>query len=46
MPHVLKNTNTTSRKLGNALCVMGTVAHHRKLEEIYNLLGTIQTEED
>ena len=21
---------------GNALCVMGTVAHHRKLEEIYN----------
>ena len=25
---------------GNALCVMGTVAHHRKLEEIYNL-GTI-----
>jgi hypothetical protein len=30
---------------GNALCVMGTVAHHRKLEEIYNL-GTIQTQED
>jgi hypothetical protein len=29
---------------GNALCVMGTVAHHRKLEEIYNL-GTIQTQE-
>ena len=28
---------------GNALCVMGT-AHHRKLEEIYNL-GTIQTQE-
>ena len=28
----------------NALCVMGTVAHHRKLEEIYNL-GTIQTQE-
>ncbi len=28
---------------GNALCVMGTVAHHRKLEEIYNL-GTIQTQ--
>ena len=27
---------------GNALCLMGTVAHHRKLEEIYNL-GTIQT---
>jgi hypothetical protein len=22
---------------GNALCVMGTVAHHRKLEEIYDL---------
>jgi hypothetical protein len=21
---------------GNALCAMGTVAHHRKLEEIYN----------
>ena len=30
---------------GNALCVMGTVAHHRKLEEIYNL-GTIQTQDD
>ena len=30
---------------GNALCVMGTVAHHRKLEEIYNL-GTISTQED
>ena len=30
---------------GNALCVMGTVAHHRKLEEIYNL-GTIQTQEE
>ena len=30
---------------GNALCVMGTVAHHRKLEEIYHL-GTIPTEED
>jgi len=30
---------------GNALCVMGTVAHHRQLEEIYNL-GTIPTEED
>ena len=30
---------------GNALFVMGTVAHHRKLEEIYNL-GTIQTQED
>ena len=29
---------------GHALCVMGTVAHHRKLEEIYNL-GTIQTQE-
>ena len=29
---------------GNALCVMGTVAHHRKLEEIYNL-GTISTKE-
>ena len=28
----------------HALCVMGTVAHHRKLEEIYNL-GTIQTQE-
>ena len=28
----------------NALSVMGTVAHHRKLEEIYNL-GTIQTQE-
>ena len=31
-------------KEGNAQCVMGTVAHHRKLEEIYNL-GTIQTQE-
>ena len=30
---------------GNALCVMGTVAHHRKLEEIYHL-GTKPTEED
>ena len=30
---------------GNALCVMGTVAHHRKLEEIYNL-GTISTKEE
>ena len=30
---------------GNALYVMGTVAHHRKLEEIYHL-GTIPTEED
>ena len=30
---------------GNALCVMGTVAHHRKLEEIYNLGTTIQTQE-
>jgi hypothetical protein len=30
---------------GNALCVMRTVAHHRKLEEIYNL-GTIPTQED
>ena len=30
---------------GNTLCVMGTVAHHRKLEEIYNL-GTISTQED
>ena len=30
---------------GNALCVMGTVAHHRKLEEIYNL-GTILTQEE
>ena len=30
---------------GNALCVMGTVAHHRKLEEIYNL-GTISTQEE
>ena len=29
----------------NALCVIGTVAHHRKLEEIYNL-GTISTQED
>ena len=29
---------------GNALCVMGTVAHHRKPEEIYNL-RTIQTQE-
>ena len=29
---------------GNALCVMGTVSHHRKLEEIYNL-GTISTQE-
>ena len=29
---------------GNALFVMGTVAHHKKLEEIYNL-GTIQTQE-
>ena len=29
---------------GNAVCVMGTVAHHRKLEEIYNL-GAIQTQE-
>jgi hypothetical protein len=28
----------------NALCVMGTVAHNRKLEEIY-YLGTIQTQE-
>ena len=27
------------------VCVMGTVAHHRKLEEIYNL-GTISTQED
>ena len=27
------------------MCVMGTVAHHRKLEEIYNL-GTIQTQDD
>jgi hypothetical protein len=25
--------------------VMGTVAHHRKLEEIYNL-GIIQTQEE
>ena len=30
---------------GNALCVIGTVAHHCKLEEIYNL-GTIPTQED
>ena len=30
---------------GNALCVIGTVASHRKLEEIYNL-GTIPTKED
>ena len=30
---------------GNALCVMGTVSHHRKLEEIYNL-GTISTQEE
>lgn len=30
---------------GNALCVMGTVAHHRKLEEIYNP-GTTSTQED
>ena len=30
---------------GNALCIMGTVAHNRKLEEIYHL-GTIPTEED
>ena len=30
---------------GNAICVMGTVAHHRKLEEIYNL-GTISTQEE
>ena len=30
---------------GNALCVMGTVAHHRTLEEIYNL-GTILTQEE
>ena len=29
---------------GNAICVMGTVSHHRKLEEIYNL-GTISTQE-
>jgi hypothetical protein len=29
---------------GNVLCVMGTLAHHRKLEEICNL-GIIQTEE-
>ena len=29
----------------NALCVMGAVAHHKKLEEINNL-GTIQTQED
>ena len=27
------------------MTLMGTVAHHRKLEEIYNL-GTIQTQED
>jgi hypothetical protein len=27
------------------LCVMGTIAHHRKLEEIYNL-GTISTQEE
>ena len=27
-----------------SLCVMGTVAHHKKLEEIYKL-GTIQTQE-
>jgi hypothetical protein len=32
-------------KKGNAMCVMGTVAHHKKLEEIYNL-GTIPTQED
>ena len=30
---------------GNALCVMETVAHYRKLEEIYNL-GSISTQED
>ena len=30
---------------GNAPCVMGTVAQHRELEEIYNL-GKIQTQED
>jgi hypothetical protein len=30
---------------GNALSVMGTLAHHRKLEEIYNL-GTILTQEE
>ena len=30
---------------GNALCVMETVTHHRKLEEIYNL-GTILTQEE
>ena len=30
---------------GHALCVMGTVAHHRKLEEIY-ILGTISTQEE
>ena len=29
----------------NALFVMGTVAHHRKLEELY-ILGTISTQED
>ena len=32
-------------KRGNALCVMGTVNHHQKLEEIYNL-GTIQAQEE
>jgi hypothetical protein len=30
---------------GNALCIIGTVAQHRKLEEIYNL-GTISTQEE
>ena len=30
---------------GNALCIMGTVGHHRKLDEIYNL-GTISTQEE
>ena len=33
------------KQRGNALCVMGTVAHHRKLEEIYNL-GTFLTQEE
>ena len=31
--------------LENAVCVMETVAHHRKLEEICNL-GTIPTQEN
>ena len=36
---------STNLQTADALCVMETVAHHRKLEKIYNL-RTISTRED